>query len=44
MRVHGTPRWKHAMHLLRLLASARDLLRTGVLTIDVGDRRSRCSP
>ncbi|GAA5217748.1 nucleotidyltransferase domain-containing protein [Streptomyces thinghirensis] len=39
VRVHGTPRWKHAMHLLRLLASARDLLRTGVLTIDVGDRR-----
>ncbi|GAA4045398.1 nucleotidyltransferase domain-containing protein [Streptomyces shaanxiensis] len=39
VRVHGTPRWKHAMHLLRLLASARDLLRTGRLTIDVGDRR-----
>jgi predicted nucleotidyltransferase len=36
---HGTPRWKHAMHLLRLLTSARDLLRTGVFTIDVGDRR-----
>ncbi|MBT2422205.1 nucleotidyltransferase domain-containing protein [Streptomyces sp. ISL-22] len=39
IRVHGAPRWKHAMHLLRLLASARDLLRTGRLTIDVGDRR-----
>lgn len=39
VRVHGAPRWKHAMHLLRLLASARDLLRTGELTIDVGDRR-----
>jgi hypothetical protein len=39
VRAHGAPRWKHAMHLLRLLASARDLLRTGVLTIDVGDRR-----
>ncbi|MEW1645965.1 nucleotidyltransferase domain-containing protein [Streptomyces sp. NPDC091219] len=38
-RVHGAPRWKHAMHLLRLLTSARDLLRTGALTIDVGDRR-----
>ncbi|MFC5852334.1 DNA polymerase beta superfamily protein [Streptomyces chlorus] len=39
VRVHGAPRWKHAMHLLRLLASARDVLRTGVLTIDVGERR-----
>ncbi|GHH18193.1 nucleotidyltransferase domain-containing protein [Streptomyces lanatus] len=41
VRVHGAPRWKHAMHLLRLLASARDLLRTGHLTIDVGDRREQ---
>ncbi len=39
VRVHGAPRWKHAMHLLRLLLSVRDLLRTGRLTIDVGDRR-----
>ncbi|MFC7886669.1 DNA polymerase beta superfamily protein [Streptomyces sp. NPDC057376] len=39
VRTHGAPRWKHAMHSLRLLTSARDLLRTGVLTIDVGDRR-----
>jgi predicted nucleotidyltransferase len=36
---HGAPRWKHAMHLLRLLACARDLLRTGVLTLDVGEQR-----
>ncbi len=36
---HGAPRWKHAMHLLRLLASCRDLLRTGELVIDVGDAR-----
>lgn len=27
------------MHLLRLLASARDVLRTGTLTIDVGEER-----
>jgi predicted nucleotidyltransferase len=40
VRVHGAPRWKHAMHLLRLLGSARDLLRTGVLTLDVGDDRA----
>jgi predicted nucleotidyltransferase len=39
VRAHGAPRWKHAMHLLRLLTSARDLLRTGTLTIDVGDHR-----
>ncbi|CAL9412941.1 hypothetical protein SUDANB176_01705 [Streptomyces sp. enrichment culture] len=39
VRAHGVPRWKHAMHLLRLLTSARDLLRTGTLTIDVGDHR-----
>ncbi|MWA10166.1 nucleotidyltransferase domain-containing protein [Streptomyces sp. BA2] len=39
VRVHGAPRWKHAMHLLRLLTSCRDLLRTGQLTIDVGDER-----
>ncbi len=39
VRTHGAPRWKHAMHLLRLLAGARDLLRTGTLTLDVGDGR-----
>ncbi|MFI5858301.1 DNA polymerase beta superfamily protein [Streptomyces parvulus] len=39
VRTHGAPRWKHAMHLLRLLESARDLLRTGTLVLDVGDRR-----
>jgi hypothetical protein len=41
IRNHGEPRWKHAMHLLRLLTSCRDLLRTGRLTIDVGDQRDR---
>jgi hypothetical protein len=39
VRTHGAPRWKHAMHLLRLLMSCRDLLRTGELTIDVTDQR-----
>ncbi|MFG2313038.1 DNA polymerase beta superfamily protein [Streptomyces sp. NPDC048566] len=39
VRRRGAPRWKHAMHLLRLLASSRDLLRTGTLTVDVGDQR-----
>ncbi|MFD3938977.1 DNA polymerase beta superfamily protein [Streptomyces sp. NPDC058611] len=41
VRVHGAPRWKHAMHLLRLLLSCRDLLRTGRLTIDAGPQRDR---
>ncbi|MCX5197596.1 nucleotidyltransferase domain-containing protein [Streptomyces sp. NBC_00249] len=41
VRLHGAPRWKHAMHLLRLLGSCRDLLRTGVLTVDVGPDRDR---
>ncbi|MDJ0343169.1 nucleotidyltransferase domain-containing protein [Streptomyces sp. H10-C2] len=41
IRNHGAPRWKHAMHLLRLLISARDVLRTGELRIDVGEHRER---
>ncbi|MEV6550272.1 nucleotidyltransferase domain-containing protein [Streptomyces sp. NPDC051597] len=41
VRRHGAPRWKHAMHLVRLLTSCRDLLRTGVLTIEVGPERDR---
>ncbi|MFE3995519.1 DNA polymerase beta superfamily protein [Streptomyces goshikiensis] len=41
VRIHGAPRWKHAMHLLRLLLSCRDLLRTGRLTIDAGPYRDR---
>ncbi|MGX2998038.1 nucleotidyltransferase domain-containing protein [Streptomyces sp. JNUCC 64] len=39
VRRHGAPRWKHAMHMLRLLRSCRDLLRTGTLTVDVGAER-----
>ncbi|MGW2211549.1 nucleotidyltransferase domain-containing protein [Streptomyces sp. NPDC001781] len=39
VRTTGAPRWKHAMHLLRLLAGARDLLRTGELRLDVGEER-----
>ncbi|MEU3527495.1 nucleotidyltransferase domain-containing protein [Streptomyces sp. NPDC038707] len=39
VRTTGAPRWKHAMHLLRLLAAARDLLRTGGLRLDVGELR-----
>ncbi|NYS20688.1 nucleotidyltransferase [Streptomyces sp. SJ1-7] len=39
VRQYGAPRWKHAMHLLRLLTSGRDLLRTGELHIDAGAAR-----
>lgn len=39
IRQHGAPRWKHAMHLLRLLGCCRDLLRTGRLVIDAGEQR-----
>lgn len=41
VRIHGAPRWKHAMHLLRLLLSCRDLLRTGRLDIGAGAHRDR---
>jgi hypothetical protein len=41
LRQHGQPRWKHVMHLLRLLLSARSLLREGTLRLDVGDERER---
>ncbi|MFF9067711.1 DNA polymerase beta superfamily protein [Streptomyces sp. NPDC014891] len=41
VRQYGHPRWKHAMHLLRLLTSCRDLLRSGELRIDVGEDRER---
>lgn len=39
VRRYGEPRWKHAMHLLRLLETCRDLLWTGELTLDAGERR-----
>ncbi|MFD0271340.1 DNA polymerase beta superfamily protein [Streptomyces sp. NPDC127106] len=41
VRTHGAPRWKHAMHLVRLLLSCRDLLRTGRMTIDATPHRDR---
>jgi hypothetical protein len=41
LRSKGAPKWKHAMHLLRLLLSGIALLRTGDVLIDVGDQRER---
>ncbi|MQY13247.1 hypothetical protein SRB5_33900 [Streptomyces sp. RB5] len=37
----GVPRWKHVLHMLRLLISAEGLLRTGRMVIDVGPYRER---
>ena len=41
LRQRGAPRWKHVMHLLRLLLCARNLLRHGRLVLDVGADRDR---
>lgn len=41
LRQRGAPRWKHVMHLLRLLLAARDLLADGRFVVDVGDQRDR---
>ncbi len=41
LRGNGSPRWKHVMHLLRLLLSARDLIAEGEFRIDVGPHRER---
>lgn len=40
-RRDGAPKWKHVMHLIRLLLSARTLLTEGELRVDVGDDRER---
>ncbi|HUT36158.1 MAG TPA: nucleotidyltransferase domain-containing protein [Planctomycetota bacterium] len=41
LRTRGAIRWKHAMHLIRLLLSGRELLRSGTLPVDVGEHRER---
>ncbi|MEZ6194791.1 MAG: nucleotidyltransferase domain-containing protein [Planctomycetota bacterium] len=37
----GAIKWKHAMHLIRLLLSAEAALKTGELRLDVGEHRPR---
>ncbi|MFH8369748.1 DNA polymerase beta superfamily protein [Streptomyces sp. NPDC018031] len=37
----GEPRWKHVMHLLRLLISGAELLESGTVRTDVGSHRDR---
>ncbi len=41
LRTRGEPRWKHVMHLLRLLLSGRHLLEHGAPMVDVGAHRER---
>jgi uncharacterized protein len=41
LRNHGEPRWKHVMHLLRLMISGRHLLETGSPLVHVGPHRDR---
>ncbi|MET7279586.1 nucleotidyltransferase domain-containing protein [Kribbella sp. NPDC005582] len=40
-RRDGAPKWKHVMHLIRLLLSARALLLDAELVVDVGPHRER---
>lgn len=40
-RTSGEIRWKHAMHLVRLLLAAIAALRDGVLPLDAGEHRAR---
>jgi predicted nucleotidyltransferase len=39
LRRQGEPRWKHVMQLIRLLLSAREMLKTGRLEVDAGRHR-----
>jgi hypothetical protein len=41
LRRDGAPKWKHVMHLLRLLLAAREVLATGEVVLDVGPDRDR---
>jgi uncharacterized protein len=41
IRNHGAVKWKHVMHLIRLLLSGIHVLREGFVPVDVGDHRDR---
>jgi hypothetical protein len=41
VRTSGAPRWKHAMHLIRLLLAGISALRTGEILVHVGEHRER---
>ncbi|HPF38189.1 MAG TPA: nucleotidyltransferase domain-containing protein [Phycisphaerae bacterium] len=40
-RNHGVIKWKHAMHLIRLLLAGVETLRSGVVPVEVGPYRER---
>lgn len=39
IRNQGRIKWKHVMHLVRLLLSGTEVLRSGTLTVEVGEHR-----
>jgi predicted nucleotidyltransferase len=41
IRNHGKVKWKHVMHLIRLLLSGIGVLRDGVVPVQVGEHRER---
>ncbi|MGZ3679932.1 MAG: nucleotidyltransferase domain-containing protein [Ktedonobacterales bacterium] len=41
LRATGTIRWKHAMHLIRLLLAGITALREGIVPVGIGDQRER---
>lgn len=41
LRGGGAIKWKHAMHLIRLLLSGISILRTGTLNVETGEYRAR---
>jgi predicted nucleotidyltransferase len=41
LRTKGAPRWKHAMHLIRLLLSGITVLKEGAVLVRVSDYRDR---
>ncbi|HEY2290712.1 MAG TPA: nucleotidyltransferase domain-containing protein [Thermoanaerobaculia bacterium] len=41
VRTSGAPRWKHAMHLMRLLLAGINALRKGEILVNVGEHRDR---
>ncbi len=41
VRVTGAPRWKHAMHLIRLLLAGITALREGIIPVQVAEHRDR---
>jgi hypothetical protein len=41
IRLKGAPKWKHAMHLVRLLLSGKAALREGHVPVHVGEHRER---